>query len=175
MAFKRKNPIPLDSTVKTDIADVTSSDTGWLNKILYKIKTWCTSTFVTSAQCVTSINGKKGAVTINAATVGAIGMPNFSNKTIIVDENDSAKKDDSSHVIRSTNGYTIPSDGWLMFDSRGHDDAASRLYINGALWFRQDNDYGSMGVHVFMPVPKNTKVRYEGDRGSIKRAWFFPI
>ena len=183
--FARKNSMPLgiDTNAPKDISAVASTDTGWLNKILYKIKTWCNDTFaaashgthVTASTCVTSVNGSKGAVTISASSLGVMGMPNFSNKTIIVDESDSNKKDNSNHVIRSTNGYTIPSDGWLLFDSRGHDDATSKLYINGALWFCQNNDYGSMGVHVFMPVPKNTKVKYQGDSGSIKRAWFFPI
>ena len=66
MAFKRKNPIPLDETIKTDIADVTNSDKGWLNKILYKIKTWCNSTFAAKSHQHSNISELPGIITTSS-------------------------------------------------------------------------------------------------------------
>lgn len=146
------------------------------------IKDWCNAnlaakshgTHVSASTCVTSVNDKTGKVTLTASMVSATGMPNFSMKTAVVDENNTNLKDNKNHVIRNA-GYVTPSDGWFMLDSRGHDDATSALYVNGTLMFQQNNDYGSMGVHIFMPAPKGTRFKYVGTSGSIRRAWFFPV
>lgn len=66
--FARKNSMPLgiDTNTPKDISAVASTDTGWLNKILYKIKTWCNNTFAAKSHQHSNVSELPGIITTSS-------------------------------------------------------------------------------------------------------------
>ena len=80
--FARKQLIIPDQ--KESIDNITSSDEGWFNKLMYSIKTWANTTFAPMTHTHTDITSS-----INTSSLGA--LPDFSRATGMYQQATNAK------------------------------------------------------------------------------------
>ena len=111
-------------------------------------------THVTTTTCVTSINGKKGDVTIATGSSG-IGFPDYANMEDIT----------SAYNAARSKGYTIENDGWIYACPYGN---SGGIYINGVEVIGQSSTLTNKQL---VPVKKKDVLSH----GQATHVRFFPM